>query len=50
MRRLFMFYKVKILTITKYLYYLIPSDRWTYNIQNLDFAETYFCRTDAFKY
>ena len=31
-------------------YYLIPNDHWTYNTRNLDFVETYFCRTNAFKY
>ena len=50
MRRLCMFYKIKILNILEYLYYLIPNDRRTYNTWNLDFVKTYLCRTDAFKY
>ena len=50
MRRLCMFYKIKTLKIPEYLYYLIPNDRWTYNTRNLNFVETLFCRTDAFKY
>ena len=50
MRRLCMFYKIKTFKIPEYLYYLIPNDHRTYNTQNLDFVETYFCRTDAFKY
>ena len=45
-----MFHKIKTLKIPEYLYYLIPNDHQTYNTQNLDFVETYFCRTDAFKY
>ena len=50
MRRLCMFYKIKTFKIPEYLYYLIPNDHRTYNTRNLDFVETYFCRTDAFKY
>ena len=45
-----MFYKIKTVKIPEYLYYLIPNDCWNYNTQNLGFVETYFCRTDAFKY
>ena len=50
MRRLCMFYKTRTLKITEYSYHLIPNYHQTYNTQNLDFVETYFCRTDAFKY
>ena len=50
MRRLCMFYKIKTLKIPEYLYYLIPNYHRTYNIRNLDFVETCYCRTDAFKY
>ena len=32
------------------MYYLIPNDCQIYDIRNSDFTETYFCRTDAFKY
>ena len=45
-----MLYKIKTFKIPEYLYYLIPNDHQTYNTQNLDFVETCFCRTDAFKY
>ena len=45
-----MFYKIKTRKIPKYFYYLIPSDRRNCNTRNIDFVETYFCRTDAFKY
>ena len=41
-----MFYEIKTLKIPEYLYYLIPNDCRTYNTRNLDFVETYFCRTD----
>ena len=50
MKRLCMFCKIKTLTIPEYLNYLIPNDYQTYNTQNLDFVETCFCGTDAFKY
>ena len=50
MRRLSLLYKIKTFKIPEYLYYLIPNDHQTYNTQNLDFVETCFCRTDAFKY
>ena len=50
MRRLCIFYKIKTLKIPEYLYYLIPDDHRTYNTQNLDFVETYICKTNAFKY
>ena len=50
MRRLYIFFKIRTLKIPKYLYYLIPNDRLIYNTRNQDFVETYFCRTDAFKY
>ena len=50
MRRLCRFYKIKTLKIPEYLCYLISNDHRTYNTRNVDFVETYFCRTDAFKY
>ena len=50
MRRLCMFHNIKTLKIPEYLYYLIPNDHRSYNTRNLDFVETYFCRTDAIKY
>ena len=50
MRRLCRFYKIKTLMITEYLCYLISNDHRTYNTRNVDFVETYLCRTDAFKY
>ena len=45
-----MFYKIKTLKLPEYLYYLILNDRRTYDAQNLDYVETYFSGTDAFKY
>ena len=50
MRRLCMFYKIKTLKLPEYLYNLISNDHRTYNTRNLYSVETYFCRTDAFKY
>ena len=50
MRRLCMFNKIKTLKIPEFLYYLMPNYRRTYNTRNLDFVETYFCRTYAFEY
>ena len=50
MRRLCMFYKIKILKLPEYLHNLISNDHWTYNTRNLYSVETYFCRSDAFKY
>ena len=45
-----MFYKIKTTQIPKYLYELIPTDSHTYNTRNIENVETYYCRTDLFKY
>ena len=50
MRVRYMFYKIKTLNLPEYLFCLNPSDQHPYNTHNLDFAETYYYRTDAFKY
>ena len=50
MRRLCMFYKIKIIKLPEYLHNLISNDHRTYNTQNVYSVEIYFCRTDAFKY
>ena len=50
MIRLCMFYKIKTLKLAEYLYNLISNDHQTYKTWNLYSVETYFCRTDAFKY
>ena len=50
MRRLCMFYKIKTIKLPEYLYNLISNDHRTYNTRNLYSVETYFGRTDGFKY
>ena len=50
LRRLCVFYKIKTTQIPKYLYELIPTDSHTYNTRNIENVETYYCRTDLFKY
>ena len=44
--------KIKIKTSGKpeYLFNLLPTGQHTYDTQNLDQTETYYCRTDAFKF
>ena len=49
-RRLCVFYKIKSTQIPKYLYQLIPSESHTYNTRNLENVETYYSRTDLYKY
>ena len=49
-RRLFIFYKIKIPQIPKYLNELLPTESHTYNTCNIENVETYYCRTDLFKY
>ena len=48
--RLCVFYKVKTIQIPKYLYELFPTESHTYNTRNKENVETYYCRTDLFKY
>ena len=49
-RRLCLFYKIKTTQIPKYLYELLPTESHTYNTCNMENVETYYCRTDLFKY
>ena len=49
-RRLCFFYKLKSTQTPKYLYNLIPSGNSKYNTRNHDQIESYYCRTDLFKY
>ena len=49
-RRLCVFYKIKTTQIPKYLYELLPTESHTYNTRNIENVETYYCRTDQFKY
>ena len=45
-----MFYKIKTTQIPKYLYELLPTESHTYNTCHIGNVETYYCRTDLFKY
>ena len=49
-RRLCVFCKIKTTKIPKYLYELIPTESHIYNTRNTENVETYYCRTDLFKY
>ena len=44
------FYKIKTTQIPKYLYELLPTESRTYNNRNIKNSETYYYRTDLFKY
>ena len=44
------FYKIKTTQIPKYLYELLPTESHTYNNRNIENSETYYYRTDLFKY
>ena len=50
MRCLCVFYKIKTRGYPEYLYKLIPAKSSSYNTHNSDHIETYYCRTDIFKY
>ena len=50
MRCLCVFYKIKTRGYLEYLYKLIPAKSSSYNTHNSDLIETYYCRTDIFKY
>ena len=50
MRRLCVFYKIKTRGYPEYLYKLFPAKSSSYNTHNSDHIETYYCRTDIFKY
>ena len=44
------FFKIKTTQILKYLYELILSESHIYSTRNSENVETYYCRTDLFKY
>ena len=49
-RRLCVFYKIKITQIPKCLYELFPTESNNHNTRHIENVETYYCRTDLFKY
>ena len=49
-RHLCVFFKIKTTKIPKYLYELILTELHIYNTHNTENVETYYCRTDLFKY
>ena len=49
-RRLCLFYKLRSTQTPEYLYNLIPLGNCVYNTRNQDHINTYYCRTDLFKY
>ena len=49
-RRLCVFFKIKTTKIPKYLYELILTESHIYNTRNNENVQTYYCRTDLFKY
>ena len=49
-RRVCVVYKIKTNQIPKYFYELLPTESHTYNTRNIENFETYYCRTDLFKY
>ena len=50
MHRLCVLYKIKTQGHPEYLYKLIPTKIPSYNTNNSDHIETYYCRTDIFKH
>ena len=44
------FYKIIFNIIPKYLHELLPTESHTCNTRNIENVETYYCRTDLFKY
>ena len=50
MHRLCVFYKIKTRVHPEYLYKLIPTKNSSYNTRNSDHINTYYCKTDIFKY
>ena len=48
--QIFCFYKIKTRGHPECLYKLIPAKSSSYNTRNSDHIETYYCRTDIFKY
>ena len=49
-RYLCFLYKLRTARLPKYLYDLVPKRSCTYNTWNQEKIETYYCRTDLFKY
>ena len=49
-RHLCVFFKNRTTQMPKYLYELIPSESHIYSTRNSENVETYYCRTDQFKY
>ena len=49
-RQLCVFYKIKTTQIPKYVYEPLPTESHNYNTCNIENFETYYCRTDLFKY
>ena len=49
-RRYCVSFKIKTTQIPKYLYELLPTESHTYNTRNTEIVETYYSRTDLFKY
>ena len=49
-RRLCFFYKLRFTQTPKYFHNLIPLENCMYNTRNQDQIDTYYCRTDLFKY
>ena len=49
-RWLCVFYKIKTNLFPKYLYELIPTESHTYNTRNIENVNTYYYRTELFKY
>ena len=49
-RGMCVFHKIKATQIPKYFYELLPTELHTYNTGNIKNVETYYCRTNLFKY
>ena len=49
-RRLCAFYKIKTLAIPNYLHNIIPNGSHFYNTRAIEAVETFYCRTNLFKY
>ena len=49
-RGMCVFHKIKATQIAKYFYELLPTELHTYNTGNIKNVETYYCRTNLFKY
>ena len=49
-RRLCTFYKIKTLGMPSYLHSIIPNGGHIYNTRAIETVETFYCRTNIFKY